>query len=71
MDGFDASGNQVVGNAVPVGSTSNGQGAGPAQSLTIQATGNAQPIAYVVLSFDGSFSSGSRLVFDNLAYTGS
>jgi hypothetical protein len=69
MDGYDANGNRVAGNAVLVGSSTNGQGAGPVQSLTIQAAGSAAPIAYVVLSFDGSFSSGSRLVFDDLTYT--
>jgi hypothetical protein len=54
---------------VLVGSSSNGQGPGPVQSLKIDALGSAPPIAYIVLFFDGSFSSGSRLVFDDLAYT--
>lgn len=67
LEGFDAQGHSVTRNAVLVGSSTNGQGAGPVQSLEIQALGSAAPIAYVALFFDGSTGSGARLVFDDLA----
>jgi hypothetical protein len=68
--GFDASGNVVAQNAVLVGSSTNGQAAGPVQSVKAQVFGSIRSIAYIALYFDGSFPPGPRLVFDNLAYIG-
>jgi len=70
LEGFDVQGRSVARNAVLVGSSTNGQGAGPVEPLAMQASESSPPIAYVALYFDGSFQPGPRLVFDNLAYRG-
>jgi len=70
LQGFDADGHSVARNAVLVGASTNGQGAGPVESLAMQVSGSTPAIAYVALYFDGSFQPGPRLVLDNLAYTG-
>jgi hypothetical protein len=71
---YDASGNQEIGNAAlvgntaPVGVSGSTQGAGPAQTVTVNAPGS-ELITYVALFFDGYGNIGAQLVFNNLAYT--
>lgn len=65
LEGFDANGLSLTRNAELVGSSTNGQGTGPVAPVVIQST---TPIAYIALYFDGSTTSGARLVFDNLEY---
>jgi hypothetical protein len=68
IDAFDGAGELVTRNAVLVGSSTNGQGAGPVTSLSVTVPRRAA-IRFVAIFVNTLISSRSRLVFDDLGFT--
>jgi hypothetical protein len=68
IDGFDAGGNLVGRTAVLVGSSTNGQGAGPAMRLTLALPRRARPATFIAIYVNSAISSPARLVFDDLGF---
>jgi len=65
VDAFTAAGSPVIQNAAQVGSSTNDQGAGPAQTVQLK----GQSITYIALFFNSYYAYSAHLVFDSLAYT--
>jgi hypothetical protein len=68
VDAFDAAGNPVTQNAALVGSSTDGQNAGLAQTVQLTAS-SADPIAYIALFFNSYYQGSAQLLFNNLAYS--
>lgn len=68
IDGFDAAGNMLGRTAVLVGSSTNGQGAGPVTRLTLRLPRRAHPATFVAIFVNTAISSPARLVFDDLGF---
>jgi hypothetical protein len=68
IDGFDAAGNMLGRTAVLVGSSTNGQGAGPVTRLTLRLPRQAHPATFVAIFVNTAISSPARLVFDDLGF---
>jgi hypothetical protein len=71
LDSFDADGRLVGRTAVLVGSSTNGQGAGPVARLTLSLRRGAAATVFVAVYVNTSLANGSpaRLIFDDVAYT--
>jgi hypothetical protein len=71
VDAFDAHGNQLTQDATLVGSSTNGQGTGATQTLSVTDPNGRPPIAYVAI-YDNSHPTNSTpvLEFANLVLTG-
>jgi hypothetical protein len=60
----------VTQNAAEVGSSTNGQGAGPSQTVQLTAPAG-ETISYIALFFNSYTASAAQLEFDSLTYTSS
>lgn len=68
VDAYTASGSPVTQDAAVVGSSTNGQGAGPSETVQLTAPGG-ETITYIALFFNSYTASGAQLLFDTLMYT--
>jgi hypothetical protein len=69
IDVFDAAGKPASRGAILVGSSTNGQAAGPVSSLSVHLPRQAHAITFVAIFVNSLIGSQARLVFDDLGFS--